>query len=119
MPKEVKDIYKECIQYDSIEAGIKAHAETYSFNIESELFYQLTKEQQSLWRKEIEQAVISGGEAGVELARDPRYEENLKTKDALIEKAVDYIGNNMRCDGYTLQTKAKFMKDFKKYMKGG
>lgn len=81
MPKEVKDIYKQCIQYDSIEAGIKAHAETYSFNIESELFYQLTKEQQALWRKEIEQAVISGGEAGVELARDPRYEENHKTKN--------------------------------------
>lgn len=81
MPKEVKDIYKQCIQYDSIGAGIKAHAETYSFNIESELFYQLTKEQQALWRKEIEQAVISGGEAGVELARDPRYEENHKTKN--------------------------------------
>lgn len=61
-------------QYDSIEAGIKAHAETYSFNIESELFHQLTKEQQALWRKEIEQAIISGGHAGVELARDSRYE---------------------------------------------
>lgn len=38
--------------------------------------------------------------------------------DAFIEKAVDYIANNMRCDGYTLQTKAKFIKDFKKYMEG-
>ena len=79
--KEVKDIYGQCIQYDSIEAGIKAHAETYSFNIESELFNQLTKEQQALWRKEIEQAVISGGEMGVELARDPRYKENHETND--------------------------------------
>lgn len=38
--------------------------------------------------------------------------------DAFIEKAVEYIANNMRCDGYTLQTKAKFIKDFKNYMKG-
>lgn len=35
---------------------------------------------------------------------------------ALIEKAVEFIANNMRCDGYTLQTKAKFIKDFKNYM---
>jgi hypothetical protein len=73
---EVKDPYEQCVQYDSIKAGIQAHAETYSFNIESELFNQLTKEQQALWRKEIEQAVISGGDAGVELARDARYKEN-------------------------------------------
>jgi len=38
--------------------------------------------------------------------------------DAFIEKAVDYIANNMRCDGYTSQTKAKFIKSFKNYMKG-
>jgi len=115
---EVIDSYEQCAQYDSIKAGIQAHAETYSFNIESELFHQLTKEQQALWRKEIEQACVSGGEAGVELARDPRYEENLETKDALIDKAVDYIANNMRCDGYTLQTKSKFIKGFKQFMKG-
>ena len=72
---EVKDPYEQCVQYDSIKTGIQAHAETYSFNIESELFNQLTKEQQALWRKEIEQACISGGEAGVELARDIRYKE--------------------------------------------
>ena len=70
---EAIDPYASCIQYSSIEDGIKSHAEVYSFNIESQLFNQLTKEQQVLWRKEIEQACISGGEAGVELARDPRY----------------------------------------------
>lgn len=75
---EVVDPYAECIQYDSIKSGIQAHAEIYSFNIESKLFNQLTKEQQKLWREEIEQACISGGEAGVELARDPRYKENLE-----------------------------------------
>lgn len=74
---KVKDPYEQYVQYDSIKAGIQAHAETYSFNIESELFNQLTKEQQKLWRKEIEQACISGGQIGVELAKDPRYKENL------------------------------------------
>ena len=78
---EVIDPYEQCVQYDSIKAGIQAHAETYSFNIESELFNQLTPEQQKLWRKEIEQACISGGEMGVELARDIRYKENLEVKE--------------------------------------
>lgn len=71
--------HKQRVQYASIKDGLKAHAVVYSFNIQSELFNQLTKEQQQLWRKEIEQACISGGEAGVELARDIRYitvEEN-------------------------------------------
>lgn len=77
---DVKDPYEQCVQYDSIKAGIQDYAETYSFNIESILFNQLTKEQQELWRKEIEQAFINGGEAGVELARDPRYKENLEAK---------------------------------------
>lgn len=35
---EVKDPYEQCAQYPSIKDGIEAHAETYSFNIESELF---------------------------------------------------------------------------------
>jgi hypothetical protein len=86
---EVKDPYEQCVQYDSIKAGIQAHAETYSFNIESELFNQLTKEQQELWRKEIERACISGGRAGVELARDPRYKENLEEKDIDLELEND------------------------------
>ena len=86
---EVKDPYEQCVQYDSIKAGIQAHAETYSFNIESELFNQLTKEQQALWRKEIEQACISGGNAGYSLAKDPRYKENLEVKDVDLEKEID------------------------------
>ena len=63
-------------KYPSVKDGIKPHAETYSSNIKSELFNQLTKEQQELWRKEIEQAYISGGEVGADLARDIRYPEN-------------------------------------------
>lgn len=79
---EVIDPYEKCVQYASVESGIKAHAEVYSFNIESELFNQLTKEQQKLWRKEIEQACISGGYCGLNLAKDPRYKENLEAKEA-------------------------------------
>ena len=86
---EVKDPYEQCIQYPSVKDGIKAHAETYSFNIESELFNQLTKEQQALWRKEIEQACISGGEVGIELVRDPRYKENLEVKEVDLEKEYE------------------------------
>jgi len=82
---EVKDPYEQDVQYDSVKMGIQAHAETYSFNIESKLFNQLTKEQQELWRKEIEQAAISGGEAGVELTRDKRYKENLEVKEVDLE----------------------------------
>lgn len=86
-------LYKQVVQYSSIKTGIQAHAETYSFNIESELFNQLTKEQQVLWRKELELACISGGEAGVELARDPRYKENhseVKEEISVEEKAKRY-----------------------------
>ena len=71
---------------------IKAHAETYSFNIESELFNQLTKEQQKLWRKEIEQACISGGDEGYSLAKDIRYKENVEMKDVDLEKEVNDYG---------------------------
>ena len=89
---EVEDPYEQCIQYDSIRAGIYAYAETYSFNIQSKLFNQLTKEQQWLWNKEIKQAVINGGEAGVELARDPRYKENLEVKEVDLEKELrDFV----------------------------
>lgn len=119
MTQEVKDIYKECIQYDSIEAGIKAYAETYSFNIESELFHQLTEEQQALWRKEIEKAVISGGEVGVELARDPRYEENLKTKDAFIEEVCEWLDDELCCyikaQDFTIDH-ARLNKDLRKHL---
>ena len=90
---ETKDPYEQCIQYSSIKDGIKAHAETYSFNIESELFNQLTKEQQELWRKEIEQACISGGEAGVELAKDTRYKENLETKEVDLDLEITLWAN--------------------------
>lgn len=87
----VKDPYGECVQYDSIKTGIEAFAETYSFNIESELFNQLTKEQQELWRKEIEQACIAGGEDGVELARDPRYKENLQVEEVDLDNELDFV----------------------------
>lgn len=107
---EVKDPYEQCIQNDSIKAGIQAHAETYSFNIGSELFNQLTKEQQALWRKEIEQAVISGGEVGVELAKDIRYKENRKVKKVGI--SVPNIDDTLKEEGFDPDSKeAKIIKE--------
>lgn len=38
-------------------------------------------------------------------------------KEEMIEKVCEYIASNMRCDGYTLQTKSKFIKDLKQAMK--
>ena len=78
--KPIEWNYDNKIQYDSVKSGIEAFASTYSFNIESKLFPQLTKEQQQLWREEIEQAVIAGGEDRIELARDNRYKENRTTE---------------------------------------
>ena len=89
---EVIDPYEQLIQYPSREDGIKAHAEDYSWNIESELFQQLTPEQQKLWRKEIEQACISGGYSGLNLAKDLRYEKNSKVKEVDLEKELNDYG---------------------------
>lgn len=51
----------------------------------------MTREEKALWRKEIEQACISGGEVGVELARDPCYKENLEGKqDIMTEDYCSY-----------------------------
>jgi len=108
-------------QYQSFKAAIEAHAEEYSFNIESVLFPQLTEEQQKLWRKEIEQACISGGDAGVSLARDLRYKENKEyiRKDTLIEKACEWIMDNyLLYPNEDCADTKKFIEDFKKYMNG-
>ena len=88
--KEINSIvnpYDVCIQYTDRESAIKAHAEDYSWNIESELFQQLTPEQQKLWRKEIEQAVISGGYSGLSLAKDRRY-DTIEVKEVDLEKEI-------------------------------
>jgi len=98
--------YDNRIQYDSIKSGVEAFASTYSFNIESKLFLQLTKEQQQLWREEIEQAVVAGGENGIELARDNRYKENRMVEWSEEEKEVldsiidDYEKANKSFCGY-------------------
>ena len=73
---DIIDPYEKDVQYPSVKDAIQAHAEIYSFNIESKLFNQLTKEQQVLWRKEIEEACVNAGNAGYLLAKDTRYKEN-------------------------------------------
>ena len=97
---DVKDPYDECVQYDSIEAAIKSHAETYSFNIGSALFNQLTKEQQELWHKDIEEACINGCDAGYSLAKDIRYKENGEAKNVYFEKEINEWIENNSVDGY-------------------
>ena len=83
------DLMDTRIQYASVHDGIKSFAETYSFNIDSQLFPQLSKEQQELWRKEIEQAAVSGGDIGITLARDVRYNENQSQPEVDLEKEID------------------------------
>lgn len=100
------------IQYASIDGAIKAHAEDYSFNIESELFQQLTPEQQKMWRKEIERAVLSGAYSGLNLARDERYEENRQEESVskyLQTEIEDYINRNFSegSDGCLISDKNK------------
>lgn len=74
------------IQYDSIESAVEAQAQTYSFNIDSELFHQLPNdEQRNLWRKEIENAVKNGAYLAFGLINDERY--NKKVED--IKKYID------------------------------
>ena len=101
------------IQYASVDDGIHAHADTYSFNIPSELFDQLTPEQQKLWRKDIEDAVISGGYCGVELARDERYEENQEEfEDSLNDELSKYIENNFTIEKDVLERFGLEPKDY-------
>jgi hypothetical protein len=38
-------------------------------------------------------------------------------REEMIKKVCEYIASNMRCDGYTLQIKSKFIKDLKQVMK--
>ncbi len=84
------------LQHKSIEDGIKYHAEEYSFNIESVLYNQLTGEQQKLWRKELERAVISGGYYVLGLSRDKRYKENQEPVSEDLEEAINVYSEKER-----------------------
>lgn len=66
-------------------------AEEYSFNIESELFHQLTKEQQELWKKEIEQAYNAGVEASDEWSEED--ETKMRAALAFIKSEFPKKGN--------------------------
>lgn len=60
-------------QYDNIEGAKVGFIEEYSFNIESRLYSSLSPELQKLWLIDIQHAVKSGIEYGIELANDERY----------------------------------------------
>ena len=96
---EAKESLYGSVYCDSIATKTKENmtkAEEYSFNIESSLFQQLTKEQQALWRKEIEQAYNAGAkwqeqkdtellqEAGIVIVPEDHFE---RMKRSLIQLA--------------------------------
>ena len=60
-------------QYASIEDAKVGVIEEYSFNIESRLYSSLSPEQQKLWLIDIQHAVKSGIEYGIELSNDEHY----------------------------------------------
>ena len=60
-------------QYNSIEDAKLGFIEEYSFNIESDLYFSLSLEQQKMWLIDIQHAVKSGIEYGIELANDEHY----------------------------------------------
>lgn len=37
-------------------------------------------------------------------------------KDVFIEKAAEWLASNVTCDGYTFQSKAKMIREFRKAM---
>lgn len=61
-----------------------------------------------------------GSELSYDWHTEHCYEKDIEytRTDAFIENACEFIAGNMTCDGYTLQTKAKFIKEFRNYMKG-
>ena len=61
-----------------------------------------------------------GSELSFDWHKEHCYEKDIEytRTDAIIKKACEFIASNMKCDGYTLQTKAKFINEFKNYMKG-
>ena len=82
-------------------------AEEYSFNIPSELFQQLTKEQQVLWRKEIENTFNNG-------YQQAEKDLELTWKDiAIIEK----LGNDFFKQNHTPMSDEEFYKEVLKRFK--
>lgn len=96
---------------DNIEELINQYAKTYSFNIESRLFPQLTHEQQSLWVKEIEYAVISGCKYGLDITNNEDHKEaETPIKEKKTFNVGDIVSNGKYCfiyggmkDGFTIQ----------------
>lgn len=108
---EVINPYELWVQYPSVKDAIQAHAEDYSWNIESELFQQLTPEQQKLWRKEIEQACISGGYCGLNLAKDRRYDDTIEVKEVGVD--VGSLEGDLGCETVQVIDANGYVKEIK------
>lgn len=55
------------VQYTDLRNALQTYARSYAFKVESLLFPQLNKDQQILWARDLEQAVISGGDEAIGL----------------------------------------------------
>ena len=92
-------------------------AEEYSFNIPSELFQQLTNEQQVLWRKEIESTFNNGyqqAEKDLKLGWEQIYSILYFEREVLRE-----FGNEEHSNEEVCKEVLKRFKDFKERKDGG
>lgn len=118
------DILDSRQMFAGVKEGVESLAGVYSFNIESELFHRIDPELRDLWVKEIEQAYCAGGDCGIELARDERYDENILAAkkmlnfDEEIDKAYKCADRVQYSNGYRdaqeemdLKLKNEFVED--------
>lgn len=97
------DMFPNLIQPDSA-----TPAEEYSFNIESELFQELlTKRQQGLWKKEIEQAYNAGAEASWLISLKDRVQPQPKQEwseedSKRLQRIIDFLWYNRKGDTDTI-----------------
>ena len=65
---------------------------------------------------EIYQMMVDNLQKDIDYYKREIKELGGECKDNTIEKACEWLASNVHCDGYTLQSKAKLIRDFKKAM---
>ena len=82
--KEKENEYPK-LKSEELETDLQNFVGEYSFNIDSELFHTLSKEQQSLWRNDVENALVNG----------VQWQKEKMIKDAV---EVEYWDGNLFCN---------------------
>jgi len=98
------------VQYTDLRNALQIHAESYAFNVESPLFPQLNKDQQLLWVRDLEQAVISGGEEAIGLVGYNRVHTGEIELDKECERFVQTKEFTEDDDGPVLSVAKHFFK---------